>query len=195
MAVLVNENTRVICQGFTGSQGTFRSGETSLSTSRRKRGNKMKSLLLAAALSLLTLPALADENTESARAFITSCAKQLPDTRGAVKVLKSEGWRYESSDGTFHFYSRNGRRVLAATTVTSSPEQGCFAVVSKLSGDGAIKLAKVLAKQFGLKAAQPEDGALAVWTGKVNGVEAGIGAMPPGDFYFLRGASVILLTE
>ena len=25
MAVLVNENTRLICQGFTGSQGTFHS--------------------------------------------------------------------------------------------------------------------------------------------------------------------------
>jgi succinyl-CoA synthetase alpha subunit len=27
MAVLVNENTKLICQGFTGSQGRFHSGQ------------------------------------------------------------------------------------------------------------------------------------------------------------------------
>jgi succinyl-CoA synthetase alpha subunit len=34
MSILVNKNTRVICQGFTGQQGTFHS-EHSISTARR----------------------------------------------------------------------------------------------------------------------------------------------------------------
>ena len=160
----------------------------------------MKSLFVALALVGWSSAASADVNTDSAQQFMALCAQRLPETRQTVQLLKDEGWRYESTDGSFHVYSRNGRRVIAATSVTSSPQQGCMSAVSKLNKAGAIALGSKLAAQLGfqlLKSPPPGSppGTLAVWVGRVNSVKAGIVAYPPQSFYVMRGAGIVLLTE
>jgi hypothetical protein len=155
----------------------------------------MKRLALALLLAFGS-PVQADENSDAARDFIVTCAKRLPETRKTVQILKDAGWRYEASDGHFHFYSQNGRRVIAATTVTSARQPGCFSAMANLTVEGAIAIGKATAKALGLK---PLDAAAlgvpAAWGGVVNGHKVGLAAMPTDDYHFLRGASLILLQE
>jgi hypothetical protein len=152
---------------------------------------------LTLVLALAATSALADENTDAARDFIVTCAKRLPETKKTVQILKDDGWRYESSDGNFHFYSQNGRRVIAATSVTSASQQGCLAAVARLSESGAISIGGSAAKALGLKqlptAVQP--GVLAIWGGTLNGRNVGLAAVPSTDFGYIRGASIVLLQE
>jgi hypothetical protein len=157
----------------------------------------MKRVALAVALLAFVSPALADENTDAARDFLVTCGKRLPETKQTVQVLKTEGWRYESSDGNFHFYSQNGRRVIAATSVTSSAQQGCLSAVARLSDDGAVAIGKATAKALGLAPTKEQlpSGILAIWEGKLNGQNVGLAAMPSDDFGFIRGASLVLVQE
>jgi hypothetical protein len=146
---------------------------------------------------LLATSAAADENTTAARDFMILCAKRLPETRQTVQVLKDQGWRYESTDGTYHFYSENGRRVIAATSVTSSPDQGCLASVSKLKKAGAVALAKVVAQELGLAEANkglPAD-VYGAWSGRLNGTQVVLVALPPADFGVMRGAALVLMQQ
>lgn len=154
----------------------------------------MKRLLIALALATIVSPALADEKTDAARDFMITCAKRLPETKKTVQILKDEGWRYESTDGRYHFYSQFGRRVIAATSVTSNPQQGCLSGVASLSNAGAVSVGKSVAKSLGLVQAEgKEPGTLAIWIGELNGSVVGLVAMPTADFGFMRGASVTLV--
>jgi hypothetical protein len=146
---------------------------------------------------LLGTPVFADENTDAAGEFLVTCGKRLPETKKTVQILKDDGWRYESTDGRFHFYSQNGRRVLAATSVTSSAQQGCLAAVARLKDAGAIALAESTAKALGLTPMpeKAEPGILGVWGGTFNGRNLGLAAFPSADFGFIRGASLIMVLE
>jgi hypothetical protein len=157
----------------------------------------VKRLTLALVLALAGTSVQADENTDAARDFLVTCAKRLPETKKTVQVLKDEGWRYESSDGAFHFYSQNGRRVIAATSVTSSRQQGCFSAVARLTKAGAISIGKSTAKALGLAPITDdvELGVDAAWGGVLNGHKVMLAAMPSADFGFIRGASLILVQE
>ena len=146
---------------------------------------------------LLGTPAMADENTDAARDFVVTCGQRLPETKQTVQILKDDGWRYEASDGAYHFYSQNGRRVIAATTVTSAPQQGCLAAVSRLTDAGAIAVGNSAAKALGLQPLPEanEPGALAIWAGTINGHNIAMAAIPSHNYGFFRGASVVLVQE
>jgi hypothetical protein len=157
----------------------------------------VKRLALALLVAFFGTSVRADVNTDAAGDFLVTCAKRLPETKKTVQVLKDEGWRYESSDGRFHFYSQNGRRVLAATTVTSAPQQGCFSAVARLTKAGAISIGKSTAKSLGLAPITDdvEPGVDAAWGGVLNGHKVMLAAMPSADFGYIRGASLILVQE
>lgn len=155
----------------------------------------MKKLFFALMLGLAATPAAADDKMNAARDFIVTCGKRLPETRKTVQILKDSGWRYESTDGDYHYYSQDGRRLLAATSVTASTDQACLAAVSKLDEAGALAIGRAAAKQLGFvqsKAEMPA-GVYALWEGDLNGRYSALVATPPEDFGFMRGAALVLV--
>ncbi len=69
--------------------------------------------------------------------------------------------------------------------------------VSKLTGQQAVAMAKEIVKAIpGATSLQPTDkDTLAEWVATVNGVKVHIGAMNVGDFFFMRGAGLLMTTE
>jgi hypothetical protein len=149
------------------------------------------------ALSLSVSTATAETLADIGKAGFETCMKAFPDSKAIHSALEESGWRFEQSTGRFKFYSKNNRRVIAGTPTPSHPHAGCMVAVSKLTGQQAIALAKEIIKAVpGAKSVRPTDkDALAEWVATVNDVKVHIGAMNVGDFFFMRGAGLLMSTE
>lgn len=157
----------------------------------------MKRALLLSAFVLLPLGASAADLTARALEGFSTCVSRFPESRETVGVLKSQGWRYEGLAGKFHLYSDEGRRVIAAATVTSARQKGCAVAVSKMTAEQAVAVAQAfLQGQKAERLADPKEAdedAVAAWTLKVNGHNVGLAAMQSEDFGIMRGAGLILV--
>ena len=135
--------------------------------------------------------------TAIAKAGFETCMKAFPDPRQIHTAMLEDGWRYEQSLGRYKLYSKENRRILAGTPTVAHGGSGCLVAVSKLTGDGAISLAKsVLAAVPSAEPTEPTTpDALSEWAATVNGQDVHFGAMKPGDFVFMRGAGIVMSTE
>jgi hypothetical protein len=152
-------------------------------------------LIFTVFMAATAAPVFAQSNTETARAAFELCMERFPETRETAKLLKQQGWRSEGIAGQFRLYSRNGLRVLAATSTTRSKDQQCFVAVSKLSDTSAFALAKSLSKGIGSrkKITDKDPAIVGGWEGMLNGFKVHIAAFRETDFEVMRGGGVILL--
>lgn len=149
------------------------------------------------ALSLPVSVAKAETLADIGKAGFETCMKAFPESNAIHSALEESGWRFEQSNGRLKFYSKNNRRIIAGTPTPSHPHAGCMVAVSKLTGQQAVAMAKEIVKAIpGATSVQPTDkDTLAEWVATVNGVKVHIGAMNVGDFFFMRGAGLLMTTE
>ncbi len=151
MAVLVDKNARVICQGFTGSQGTLRSGSVAVAT---------RMLLSAAVLVLAACveqtassgdvgpgPELADPVIASMM-FSDVCVDTAPSFAGAPRVLQSLPFRQHPETGTYYHtnlnlsfkvFSDGGRRICSIVFATDEAP-GPTTLILAATGAGRVAI-------------------------------------------------------
>ena len=121
------------------------------------------------------------------------CAEHMPDSRAAKDAFAASGYRYEGSDGNYHYYSLNGRRVVVGTSVTHSVIQGCVVLVSKMTTAEAAQLLQpwVTAARAKPRASDRRNLPFA-WEGTFKGRPAELGVLGKLNLPFVRGAAIVL---
>ena len=121
------------------------------------------------------------------------CADHMPDSRATKDALVAEGYRYEGSDGVYHYYSLNGRRVVVGTTVTHSSDQACTILVSKMTPAEAVQLIQPWVRAANATPVPLERADMtAGWRGVFRGRPANVGIIRNADAEIVRGAAIIL---
>ena len=121
------------------------------------------------------------------------CADHMPNSRAAKDAFASTGYRYEGSDGQYHFYSLNGRRVVVGTSVTHSATQGCVVLVSKMTVAEAAQLIQPWVTAARAKARLSDRSDVpSAWEGIFKGRPAEVGILGKLNLSIVRGAAIVL---
>lgn len=158
---------------------------------------RLKTYVAAAALLFGTQAmAVTPEQMAQAAKALDICVADMPNSKKAKENLKKAGFRYESTDGSFHFYSFNGRRVLVGTSTTSNKNQGCLVSVSKMKPAEATELATPIIKKTKSKDLNFSDrDTVSAWGGTTKGRETFILIDKKMDLGYMRGAGVLYFVQ
>lgn len=157
----------------------------------------LKSLVACIALGVASPAVAADKNLlDKAAKAAALCMKYMPNSRLTKDALKDAGYRYEGLQSGYHIYSNDGRRLIAATTKTSSKRQGCLISVSKMTPEEGAKLIQPWVKATGAQQGTPTNkGVTKAWVGNFKGKRASLGVNKEIDFRIMRGAAIGLVTD
>ncbi len=128
---------------------------------------------------------------EAAGKIVSICSDNMPNSKLTKSALKDAGFRYEGSDGSYHIYSLNSRRILAATSVTSSRQQQCMVSVSKMTPAEAEQLIQPWLKTAKATPVEPTNRDMSkAWHGTFKGGPVNLGILDHIDFGIMRGAVI-----
>ena len=161
---------------------------------------KYRALAFATALLIVPTGSYAGakaSHIEIGKSGFALCMSRFPETRETTTAFKEAGWRFLGILGSFRAYTNAKNRVIAATAVTNSREQGCFTAVHKMTEDEALAFIEVfLADAKSVKQSEPtERQSIKEWTAVFKGRKVRFAASKSYNYRIMRGTSVQMITE
>lgn len=153
--------------------------------------------MLAVAVVALSMagPAISaeKEHLQKAQELAKICATHLLKPTAIKENLKERGFRYEGVWGETHFYTLDGRRLLAGTSRTSDKVKSCLVSVSKMTLNEATSIAAPIAKALKAKEFKAKDYDKAYVSDPRGGFVYAVTVEKHVNFRIMRGAAITII--
>lgn len=124
------------------------------------------------------------------------CSDHMPDSLAAMEAFKQDGYRFEGIHHGYRIFTMEGRRLVAAISVTSAKRQACLISVSKMTPPEARALIQPWVAASNAKPVKPWHRNLSeAWIGTFRKGPVRMAVVKYIDLGPMRGAAIVAGAE